>query len=58
MTDEQRTALAQHLDALGLHFAANAVRSRYDEPEVRDAGCGCTIAVLVPCGQHEAKAVA
>ena len=53
MTDEQRAALAHHLDALGLPVAANAVRSKYDDPEVRDAGCGCTIVVLKPCEQHQ-----
>lgn len=58
MTDEQRTALALHLDAYGLHFAANAVRSRYDDPEIRDGGCGCTIAILAPCEQHQAKVAA
>lgn len=55
MTDEQREQLALHLDAFGLTAAAHAVRSRYDELDTRDAGCGCTIAVLTPCEKHATR---
>lgn len=58
MTAEQRTAWASHLDALGFHFAAHAIRNGYDKAETRAAGCGCEIAVLAPCEKHGEKAAA
>lgn len=58
MTPIQREALAQHLDALGFHFAAHAVRHGYDTAEYRTGNCGCELAVLAPCVQHRAKVAA
>lgn len=58
MTPTQRDALAAHLDALGYHFAAHAVRCGYDKVDTRTGSCGCEIAVLAPCARHREKVAA